>query len=54
MTILIPLLVCLGGVLTYALSANAKIQEIGRAAMWCGLLVTLMALAHGTIRLLPS
>src|SRR3954470_19496006 len=46
----IPLLVCLLGLLAYALSANAKVVELGRLAFACGLLVTLWSLAGHTVR----
>jgi len=48
-TILIPLLVCIAGILIYALSANPNLKEVGRAMMWTGLLVTLLH-APGTVR----
>lgn len=54
MTILIPLLVALAGVLAYALSANPKVAELGKIAFACGLLVTLFAVAHASFRLLPT
>ncbi len=43
---LIPLLVLVAGCLIYALATNAKAQEIGRAMLWTGLLVTLLVLAR--------
>ena len=39
----IPLLVTIIGVLLYALT-NDKAEEIGRAMMWCGLVVVLFKL----------
>lgn len=42
MTILLPLLVALVGVLMYALSTNAKLQEIGRIAYAMGLLAFML------------
>lgn len=42
MTIFLSLLVSVIGVLTYALSANGKLAEIGRLAYFAGLLVFLM------------
>ncbi len=41
MIIVLPLLVCLIGLLAYALSSNPKVAELGRLAFACGLLVTL-------------
>lgn len=49
--ILLPLLVCIIGLLVYALAANPKVQELGRLAYGCGLLVTLFALAGHVLRL---
>jgi len=49
--IFFPLFVCLLGLLAYALSANTKIQELGRIAYACGLLVTVWELATRIIRL---
>lgn len=42
MLIYISLLVCIIGVLAYALAANPKISEIGRLAYFAGLLVFLL------------
>jgi len=42
MVIYLSLLVALLGVLAYALSANAKVQEIGRIAYFSGLLAFLI------------
>lgn len=50
-TILIPLLVCVVGVLLYALAASPKLQEVGRAMLWCGLLVVLLVAAHQVVRI---
>lgn len=38
----LALIVCVLGVLLYALSANAKVQEIGRLAFFAGLLAFLL------------
>jgi hypothetical protein len=46
----IPLLVCLVGVLMYALAANPKLVRIGEILFFCGLLVALFALAEGRVR----
>ena len=42
MIIYLPVLVALIGVLAYALSANPKVQELGRLAFACGLLAFLL------------
>lgn len=42
MIIYLSLLVCLAGVLMYALCVNPKLQEIGRLAFACGLLAFLL------------
>jgi hypothetical protein len=42
MIIYLSLLVALVGVLMYALSANPKLQEIGRLSFACGLLAFLL------------
>ena len=48
MVIALSLLVALVGVLMYALSANPKLQEIGRIAFGCGLLSFLLCVCeHG-------
>ncbi len=46
----IPLLVALLGLLAYALASNPKVQEIGRIALFCGLLVTMFSLASKVLR----
>jgi len=48
---IIPVIAALIGVLVYALSSNAKAQEIGRALMWCGFLVTLFVAAQRVVKL---
>jgi hypothetical protein len=50
-TILIPLLVCIVGLIVYALSANAKVAELGRLAYAAGLLVTLFVVATKVVHL---
>jgi hypothetical protein len=35
----------------YVLASNAKVVEVGRVLLWCGVLVTLLVLARNTIRL---
>lgn len=47
MVIYLSLLVALVGVLMYALSANPKLQEIGRLSFACGLLAFLLMVASG-------
>lgn len=42
MVIALTLLVCLIGVLMYALSANPKLQAIGKDMFWVGLLAFLL------------
>lgn len=50
----VPWLFCLAGLLTYVLSTNAKVAEVGRIAFAFGLLVALLALQHsGAVRVLP-
>lgn len=50
-TVLLPLLVCVLGLLCYALASSPKASEAGRLAFACGLLVTLLVYAHGTVHL---
>ena len=52
MTTYIPLLAAIIGVLLYALSTSSKVQEMGRIAFFCGLLVTLMQLQGHALKLL--
>jgi hypothetical protein len=40
--IYLPLLISIIGLLMYALSANAKVVEIGRIMFWTGLLAFLL------------
>ena len=42
MIVYLSLLVCVVGVLMYALCVNPKLQEIGRLAYGCGLLAFLL------------
>lgn len=42
MTVFLPLLIALIGLLMYALCANPKLQEIGRLSFFAGLLAFLM------------
>lgn len=51
MIAIVPLLVAIVGILVYALSSNAKLAEVGRAMMWCGILVTVWVMAGRTVKL---
>jgi hypothetical protein len=51
LTIVIPLLVCILGMLVYALAASPKVAELGRLAYAAGLLVTLFAFSGHVFRL---
>lgn len=42
MVIVLPLLVCIIGLLMYALASNPKVVEIGRMMFWVGLLACLL------------
>lgn len=46
-----PLIVCVIGVLMYALCANPKLAEIGRLAFACGLLALCFAFAKHVVSL---
>jgi hypothetical protein len=48
-SILLPLLVALAGVLVYAVSNNSKVSEIGRIAFAMGLLVALLLIGGRVI-----
>jgi Na+/phosphate symporter len=52
MTTYIPLLIAIVGALLYALSTNAKVQEMGRLGFFAGLFVTLLQLQGHVIKLL--
>jgi len=45
LTIVLPLLVCLAGILLFALASSATLKEVGRAMMWTGMLVSLWQLS---------
>ncbi len=47
----IPLLIALLGLLMFALSASAKVVEVGKCFMWCGTLVTLFTVASKSVHL---
>ncbi len=51
LVVILPLLVAIVGVLVYALSANAKVAEIGRLAYFAGVVVTLWQCASRTLHL---
>lgn len=51
MTVWIPLLVAIIGLLVYALSSNGKVAEAGRLLFFAGSLVTLFALTGHSLRL---
>jgi hypothetical protein len=54
MIIYLSLLVALVGVLMYALSANPKLQEIGRISFFAGLLAFLLLASSGhALRVIP-
>ena len=46
-----PLVLAIIGALAFALSANAKVSEMGRIAFFCGLLALSMALSSPVVRL---
>lgn len=49
MTIILPLLIALIGLLMYALCTNGKLQEIGRLSFFAGLFVTLLQAGPQTL-----
>jgi len=53
MIIVLSLLVALVGALLYALTSNAKLQEMGRLAFAVGLLAFLLNFHGGSVNLLP-
>lgn len=48
---ILPVIIALVGVLVYVISSNAKVIEIGRALMWCGILATVFVAAGRTVHL---
>jgi len=50
MIAIVPLLVAVVGLLIHALASNTKLAEVGRALMWCGILVTLWVMAGRTVK----
>jgi len=49
--VVVPLLVLVVGALVYALASNAKVQEMGRIAFFCGLFWLVAMFAHHTVGL---
>lgn len=47
---IVPVLVFLVGLLTFALAKNPDVKEIGRISLFCGLLVTLFVVAKEVVR----
>lgn len=47
--VLIPILVCLIGLVMWLLMSNPKAQEIGRLMFFAGLLVVLMHAPQGSV-----
>ena len=45
MIVLLPLLVCIIGLVVYAIATNPKAQELGRLMFFAGLFVALFELA---------
>jgi hypothetical protein len=48
---IIPLLVCVVGLLVYVLASQAKVVELGRLAFFAGLLVSLLVFATKVVKL---
>lgn len=46
-----PVIILIIGVLLYFVSANGKVQEVGRLMFFCGLLVLTMVLSREVVRL---
>lgn len=51
-TILVPLLMVVAGVLLLALASNAALKEFGRAMMWAGLFAIAFAFTGKSVHLL--
>ncbi len=49
LTAIIPLIVCIIGLIVYIVSSNPKISEVGRIAFFCGLLATCLAFAGSSV-----
>jgi hypothetical protein len=52
MTALLSIIVCIVGLLAYAISTNPKVQELGRIAYAMGLLAALLQLGAQVVNLL--
>ena len=52
MVIYLSLLVCLAGLLCYALATNPKVSELGRIAFFAGLLAFLVRVSSESISLI--
>lgn len=52
MTIVIPFLICIIGILIYALASNGKVAELGRIAYGVGLFWILAEVAGHTLNVL--
>jgi hypothetical protein len=50
-TILLPLLICLGGLLLYVLPVDGKLQTLGLNMFWVGLLAFLLIYPHSPVKL---
>lgn len=48
---IIPLVVCVVGLLMYILATNPKVVELGRLTFFAGLLVFLFAIARETVKI---
>lgn len=46
-----PILIAVIGILLYFVSANGKVQEVGRIMFFCGLLVLTFVLSREIVRL---
>ncbi len=46
-----PIIVAILGILLWFISANGKVQEVGRIMFFCGLLVLCFVLARETVRI---
>lgn len=51
MILILPLLVCIIGLLMYVLASNPKVQELGRIMFFCGLLVCLWQTGGAAVKL---
>lgn len=52
MIVFLPMLVCIVGLLIYALAVNGKVVSIGKDMFWVGLLVTLLRMGE-MVKVLP-